>query len=496
MLQARELSQVSVPEQYLPFDINGARYNVEKAAYLGFAKAQTKMGAAYELCQLGCDFDPALSLHYNNLAARQGEPEADMAISKWFLSGYEGVFRKNEELAFTYAQRAAQAGLPTAEFALGYFYEIGIYVSANLMEARSWYTKAAEHGNKDATARIEGITRSKTLSRKDHDKLAVAKIQSQRASRKGNRSNRLSFGQGSVPAKASEVVNMPEVQRPYSVVSAVIPYPTQTGFSTRLPAKNPSLYRTPDLRPSSGFGADPDVRPNSAAAMGGIQSNINYGSPSISSVGSPRPCSSMADAGHGRGSAAPFQMTPSNPVPQGYRLPGAGTPGPPMTMNKLPPLPPSKLDIGFTAPLDPSGADRRTRLQSSDSSDPRLSTPSLNAQHDVRHGRTSSASSAVPQPQMFHGGHRPSYPPTSNNRPDLAGRPPRNASLPVTSGSRPAPTPPPANLVSRPPAQTPSNNVAPKPPGKGPKTFDEMGVPQGKKDDECVCSAPSAYASC
>lgn len=30
------------------------------------------MGTAYELCQLGCEFNPALSLHYNALAAKQG----------------------------------------------------------------------------------------------------------------------------------------------------------------------------------------------------------------------------------------------------------------------------------------------------------------------------------------------------------------------------------------------------------------------------------------
>ena len=42
-----------------------------------------------------------------------------MAISKWLLVGHEGVFEKNEELAFTYAQRAADSGLATAEFALG-----------------------------------------------------------------------------------------------------------------------------------------------------------------------------------------------------------------------------------------------------------------------------------------------------------------------------------------------------------------------------------------
>lgn len=83
------------------------------------------MGTAYELCQLGCDFNPALSLHYNALAARQGESEADMAISKWFLCGHEGVFDKNEELAFKYAQRAAAGGLGTAEFAIGRWFRSG-----------------------------------------------------------------------------------------------------------------------------------------------------------------------------------------------------------------------------------------------------------------------------------------------------------------------------------------------------------------------------------
>ena len=80
------------------------------------------MGTAYELCQLGCEFDPAMSLHYNALASRQGEPEADMAISKWFLCGHDGVFDKNEQLAYEYAKRAATAGLGTAEFAIGMFF--------------------------------------------------------------------------------------------------------------------------------------------------------------------------------------------------------------------------------------------------------------------------------------------------------------------------------------------------------------------------------------
>jgi TPR repeat protein len=161
MLLARELSQVFVPENYLPLDLNGARLNIEKAAYHGFAKAQVKMGAAYELCQLGCDFNPALSLHYNMLAARQAEPEAEMAISKWFLCGHEGLFEKNDEIAFKYAQRAAHSALAIAEFALGYFHEVGIYVPVDIKEAQRWYAKAAANGNKDAADRVKMINRNR-----------------------------------------------------------------------------------------------------------------------------------------------------------------------------------------------------------------------------------------------------------------------------------------------------------------------------------------------
>ncbi|MGG6499551.1 UNVERIFIED_CONTAM: hypothetical protein NY603_42200, partial [Bacteroidetes bacterium 56_B9] len=58
-----------------------------------------------------------------------------MALSKWFLVGSEGLFPKNEELAYTYAERAAATGLPTAEFALGYFNEIGMHVPVSLEKA-------------------------------------------------------------------------------------------------------------------------------------------------------------------------------------------------------------------------------------------------------------------------------------------------------------------------------------------------------------------------
>jgi TPR repeat protein len=159
MLLAGELPNIDIPEQYLPVEPLPAKLFVEKAAYLGFAKAELRMGQAYEFGQLGCEFDPALSLHYYGLASWQGEAEADMAISKWFLCGYDDVVEKNEELAFIYAKRAAAANVPTALFAMGYFYETGIHVLTDLREAHDWYQKAVDAGAEDAVKHLDAVLR-------------------------------------------------------------------------------------------------------------------------------------------------------------------------------------------------------------------------------------------------------------------------------------------------------------------------------------------------
>ncbi|GMF73388.1 unnamed protein product [Aspergillus oryzae] len=298
---------------YLPLDVNAARVNIEKAAYHGFAKAQVKMGAAYELCQLGCDFNPALSLHYNALAARQGEPEAEMAISKWFLCGHEGVFEKNDELAFTYAQRAAQSGFPTAEFALGYFYEVGIFVQVDIKEARSWYAKAAANGNKDATSRIDSISRSKTLSRRDHEQVAIARIKSRYGSHQRNESMQ----------SASENLEMPDPSR----MSLSDNTPPSAPYPDRPPSRArpvyPPGYSVPDPRPSSAFGINPNIRTSAP----------NYNR------------------------AASY-----GPGPMGYRSPAPVTPttsGPASPTSATP-----KLDIGYSAPIESPNSRRPQRLDS------------------------------------------------------------------------------------------------------------------------------------
>jgi TPR repeat protein len=484
MLQARELAQVNIPDLFLSKDINAARINIERAAFLGFAKAQVRMGAAYELCELGCDFNPALSLHYNNLAARQGEPEAEMAISKWFLAGHEGVFDKDEEMAFTYAQRAAQDGLPTAQFAIGYFHEIGIFVDVNLHLANDWYRKAAANGNTDAAGRIDCLSRSKTLSRKDHEKVALSKIKESRLQSPTEPAHPM-------PAMPA-LLDMPDPTRlslssPINTASdqygqqhrqSVVPYPANNDFGSSRPAmsSHSSNMSNPEIRPGSAFGINPNLRPSSAATIAGTRPDHNS-RPGFQDQG--RRYSAINNgggAGYGRG-----DRIVSSSAQQGYAGPGRG--GLPHDQRASPQIP-SKVDIGFLAPLDSAAADRRNRMQTADN--PSMGKPLPMVKSNV-------------PPNM-----RQQMTPNSTHSPGMASsqRPSQRESMPqkpLPQQNRPASAaasrPPPA-AAQRPTPTTAKPPAAIRPHGKGPKTFEEMGVPAGKGKDDCVSIALLVKTGC
>ncbi|KAI9850633.1 MAG: hypothetical protein M1838_005347 [Thelocarpon superellum] len=518
MLQAHELEHLNIPELFLPLDINGARINIEKAAYLGFAKAQLKMGSAYELCQLGCDFNPALSLHYNALAARQGEAEADMAISKWFLCGYDSLFAKNDELAFTYAQRAARSGLPTAEFAMGYFCEIGMFTPVDLKEAQRWYEMAAEHGNKDAVGRIDGLSRSNTLSRKDHEEMAIARIRSQYGSQRGKRPERFRSASNAMPTISDERLDMPEppapgprgsgdaaahhqnvhdIGGPPDRATSATPYPMEDNMvpDDRRPASGATAYGvSPALRPSSAFGINPNLHAQSASGMRPPSSGAAY---YRGSQGPPRPNTAAPAAGaawgRGGGPMGRGARVSSGPVPPGYRTPGMLSPeNQPQEMATNPP----RLDIGFSAPPDPA-LDRTHRMQMLPGGHPLNSPSPTNARmgyepmlspppggpprRPLRSSRDNSPSASNPSlASMLHDGGAPpsraSRSSSPHTRHQLVDRPAPANAAPVAAASRPPSGKPPRAADSS-PARVP---------GKGPKTFEEMGVPLAAKESDCI----------
>ena len=523
MLLAQELPQVQIPETFLQYNDILAREFIEKAAYLGFAKAQLKMGSAYELCNLGCEFNPILSIHYNALAARQGEAEAEMALSKWFLCGYNDILQKNDEMAYVYAERAAQSALPTALFAMGYFYEIGVYVSADVDKALEWYRKAAKLGNEDAQGRIDSISQSGVLSRQEHEKVAISRIRSQYGSKRGGRPDRLKKKAAEhlpAVADASEPsAPYPLDDRPPSVMQppprsfSAAPYPLDDG-------PPPTNYSRPGLGPP-GASAQPNIRAASAMPQSMHSSaafNLRVDSPAAASP---------VLAGSG---ARPPRTTSA----QGYRQPGGPSVEHPEPSNysntsnmhfQDPNKPqPLKLDIGYTAPVE----ERRNRLQKPgmQSRSPHPSSPAA--------GRPSFDRPSSSHRAPASGGRVGSVPPQSRpfpqqqQRPDTtltppparAGNGPRspspgpgprnnsNSSFPQagrrthgtdmdagsisSSGSGPSKTTAqnPVSASTPAPAQAPkpvqASSQSAKPPGKGPKTFEEMGIPQSNKNSDCV----------
>ncbi|KAH9904546.1 hypothetical protein F4778DRAFT_732838 [Xylariomycetidae sp. FL2044] len=574
MIIARDLPDVDIPEGALSYDVGIARQYIEKAAYLGFAKAQLKMGQAYELCQLGCDFNPALSLHYYGLAARQGQPEACLGVSRWFLFGYEGTFAKNEQLAFKYAQIAAKAKLATGEFAMGYYYEIGISVEKDLREARRWYELAAEHGNKDAVGRLDGLSQNKNLSKQDHETTALTRIKSKHGSQRGKRPERFQQPASHMPALSEDQsprISPQPSPRAQNFNHADMPDPSRTGpagngnrppaFTVNLPdrpksaapypeddkpaplnlaASRPkssapypddemsggrpqlSPHYNPGIRPSMGPTAD---RPGSAFGIrtqspgqgppgGGMRPSYSAGQ---------LPVPAGVDPNRGRPVSDSYRQTPdayyqSGPGPRGpnsrpstaqfdQRPPQGGFgPGGPAQNNPGPNRLQKQGPPG-AYPMSGGRGGRESSLPAGHAPGPRMSAA---GPYDSYGGRASAApggpsptmsggmgprTSSIP-PQGGPGGQRIASGPgrpgvTLSDRPMQLDQPGRASAPPSQPrpGSGPgmaSPAPTMGSTASA-PAGAPKPAKQPAQPAKqGPATFEQMGIPAAKKDDDCV----------
>ncbi|OZJ02924.1 hypothetical protein BZG36_04125 [Bifiguratus adelaidae] len=131
-----------------------ARELFTQAAQLGYAPSQFKLGCSYEYGLLTCPVDPRRSIAWYTRAAEQGDAESELALSGWYLTGSEGVLKQSDTEAYLWARKAADKGLAKAEYAVGYYSEVGIGTVQSLEEARRWYMRAAASGNKRAMQRL------------------------------------------------------------------------------------------------------------------------------------------------------------------------------------------------------------------------------------------------------------------------------------------------------------------------------------------------------
>ncbi|KAI9291183.1 HCP-like protein, partial [Neoconidiobolus thromboides FSU 785] len=134
-------------------DVEGRDYLI-KAADLNYLPAQYKLGYCYEYGEYNLQVDPMLSIDYYRRAAQGGHPEAQVALSGWYLTGAPGVLDQSDELAFQWCSKASSQGFPKAEYAMGQYYEMGVGVEISLQNALGWYKKAASNGFEKAKERL------------------------------------------------------------------------------------------------------------------------------------------------------------------------------------------------------------------------------------------------------------------------------------------------------------------------------------------------------
>ncbi|CRK39211.1 hypothetical protein BN1723_004498 [Verticillium longisporum] len=131
----------------------------QQAAELGYKFSQFRLGCVYEYGLMGCPVDPRQSIMWYSKAATQEEHQAELALSGWYLTGSEGVLQQSDTEAYLWARKAAIAGLAKAEYAMGYFTEVGIGAPANLEDAKRWYWRAAAQDFPKARERLEDLKR-------------------------------------------------------------------------------------------------------------------------------------------------------------------------------------------------------------------------------------------------------------------------------------------------------------------------------------------------
>ncbi|KAK4192493.1 hypothetical protein QBC35DRAFT_373407 [Podospora australis] len=149
----------------------------KQAAELGYKFSQFRLGAAYEYGLLGCQREPRLSIMWYSRAAMQEEHQSELALSGWYLTGSEGVLQQSDTEAYLWARKAAMAGLAKAEYAMGYFTEVGIGVAANIEDAKRWYWRAAAQDFPKARQRLEDLKRSgKNSAPRSRERISRSKM--------------------------------------------------------------------------------------------------------------------------------------------------------------------------------------------------------------------------------------------------------------------------------------------------------------------------------
>lgn len=109
-----------------------------KSAELGHFPSAARLGRAYQHGELGCPQHAILSIFYFNIAAQGNDPDAQLALCEWYISGAGPEFPINNEEAYRWALRAASNGQPRAQLTVTNLLENSIRHADNMEEVEKW----------------------------------------------------------------------------------------------------------------------------------------------------------------------------------------------------------------------------------------------------------------------------------------------------------------------------------------------------------------------
>lgn len=137
---------------YSSGDIQMARAIWEELALKGDGQAMNNLGVLYDQGK-GSEPDPGRALHWFAQSANAGNTSGMNNYGRFLQQGRGGIPANPEEAA-RWFDLAARQGQPEAQYNLGFLYETGQGVPRDEAAAAAWYSRAASLRQKDALARL------------------------------------------------------------------------------------------------------------------------------------------------------------------------------------------------------------------------------------------------------------------------------------------------------------------------------------------------------
>lgn len=138
----------------------------ESATQWGYVPSQVKLGELYETGAAVVEVDDALSIYWYTKAAEQGNADAALALSSWYLTGSWGILDQSDREAYLWARKAAACQyadrwtIAKAYFLVGMYAHRGIGVGVNnndgqQEDARIWFKRSTALGHKGAMEMLD-----------------------------------------------------------------------------------------------------------------------------------------------------------------------------------------------------------------------------------------------------------------------------------------------------------------------------------------------------